>query len=107
MEVLLIFGLIALFLVGLGIFIWKKEATYLLANFPKDPRQIRDPKGLARWAGLFLLMLAGIMLLEGFLLWKLEGTRYELVPAVVMIPVVSLLTILFLVGGQRFISYKN
>ncbi|WP_247237696.1 DUF3784 domain-containing protein [Telluribacter sp. SYSU D00476] len=107
MEVLLIFGAIALLLVGLGIYIWKKEATYLLANFPRDPQQIRDRKGLARWAGLFLIILAGVLLLEGVLLWQLKDSRYELVPVVVMIPAVSLLTVLFLIGGQRYIEYKN
>lgn len=107
MEVLFIFGVIALLLVGLGIYIWKKEATYLLANFPKDPQQIRDRKGLSRWAGLYLIILAGILMLERVLLWQLADSRYEMVPVVVMIPTVSLLTVLFLVGGQRYIESKN
>jgi hypothetical protein len=107
METLLLFGAIAALVAGLGIFIWAKEATWLLANFPKEPGTIRDRKGLARWAGLFLLTLAVLLLLEGVLLWQLQGTRYELVPVVVLVPVVGLLTVGFLVGGQRFIHSKN
>ncbi|GAB2763264.1 hypothetical protein GCM10027275_00310 [Rhabdobacter roseus] len=104
MDGLIIFGLIALVLAGVGTFIWTKEATYLLANFPKDPAQIRDRKGLARWAGTFLWVLAGVFLLEGYLVWKFHQTKYELVPLVVLIPVVSLVTVIFLVLGQRFVN---
>ncbi|TDB69126.1 DUF3784 domain-containing protein [Arundinibacter roseus] len=104
MEIILILGCVAILVAGLGIYIWKKEATNLLSNFPKDPSKIRDRKGLARWAGQFLLVLSILLFLEGVAIYTYDNTPYEWLPIAVFIPLTSLLTIGFLVGGQRFIQ---
>lgn len=107
MMALYIFGAMGLAVAGLGIYIWKWEATHLLANFPKTPTKIRDKKGLARWAGIFSLILAALFVLEGYLVYKLEGTKYDSVPVLVGIPVTSFLVVAFMIGGQRFIEHDK
>ncbi|WP_439559686.1 DUF3784 domain-containing protein [Dyadobacter sp.] len=103
MEILIVFGLVCTLLVGMGTYIWVKEATWLLANFPKDPMQIRDRKGLARSAGIYSYVIAVTMAVSGYGLHKFAGTKYELVPVAISIPVTSILTIIFIVNGQRYL----
>ncbi len=104
MMALYIFIGMGLFVASLGVYVGKWEATHLLANFPKSPTKIRDKKGLARLAGIYSLILAALFVLEGYIMYKLEGTKYDLVPVLLGIPVTSFLTIAFMVGGQRFIE---
>ena len=104
MEVLVIFGGIALLLAGFGVYIWKKEAVHLLSNFSNDMDRIRDRKGLARWAGIFIIAISLILFIEGVLIWRYDGTEYEIVPVVATLPVISLLTVVYLAGGQRYLD---
>lgn len=48
MADLWIIGGLGCLLIGLGVFIWKKQALYLLSNFLHDPNKLTDPAGLAR-----------------------------------------------------------
>lgn len=107
MEILLLFGLIALLLTGSGIYIWTKKATHLLANFPKDSRQIRDRQGLARWTGLLLISIAGVLMLEGGALWKPSGTPCELLPALLMVPVTSVCSPSSFWWADNVLLYSN
>lgn len=102
----IVFSIISLFLAGAGTFIWKKEAIWLLSNFPKDETKIRDKKGLVKWAGMFLYLIAILIIIIGFTLFQLADTKFSMVPMAVFIPVASILTVLYIVGVQRFL-HKN
>lgn len=107
MMLLIIFGLTSLLLIGMGIYIRKKNAIWLLSNFSED--RVRDKAGMARWASLFLYLFAGIFFIFGYGIFKYQGTAYEIVPVFVLIPCILLLTVLYLTGGQRFLNkgYKK
>ncbi len=91
-------------LIGLGLFIWKKQAIYLLSNFPHDPNQLTDPKGLARWAGICMILMGAVAFITVGLSWWLSGTKYEALSIVFFILSIFLLTIIYLIRGQRFIK---
>lgn len=65
-----------------------------------------DKKGLAKWAEMFLYLIAILFALLGFPLNQLVDTKYSMLPMIIFIPVISLLVILFIVGGQCFL-HKN
>lgn len=104
MMELFIFGITGSFLVSLGLFIWKKQAVYLLSNFPHDPNQLTDSAGLARWAGIFLILMGVVAFISVGLAWWLSGTKYEWGFIVFFILSILLLTIIYLIGGQRFVK---
>ncbi|NBB23376.1 DUF3784 domain-containing protein [Runella sp. CRIBMP] len=106
MKEIYIFGITGSFLIGLGVFIWKKQAIYLLSNFPRDPNELTDPKGLARWAGIFIIFIGLIFFISGGLTMWLKGTKYELLTIVFLLISTFLLTITYLIGGQRFVKSK-
>jgi Domain of unknown function (DUF3784) len=91
-------------LIGLGLFVWKKQAIYLLNNFPHDPNQLTDSAGLARWAGIFLILMGVVAFISVGLAWWLSGTKYEWGVIVFFILSILLLTIIYLIGGQRFVK---
>lgn len=91
-------------LIGLGLFVWKKQAIYLLSNFPHDPNQLTDPKGLARWAGIFLILMGLAAFITVGLSWWLSGTEYQAAFIAFFILSILLLTIVYLIGGQRFVK---
>lgn len=99
-----IFGITGSLLVGLGLFIWKKQAIYLLSNFPHDPHKLTDKKALARWAGTFIMLIGVIFFISGGLAWWLKGTKYESLIIVLLLLSTFLLTIIYLIGGQRFVK---
>lgn len=107
MILFIIFGLTSLLLVALGCYIWTKQAVSLLSNF--DEKRIQDRKGMARWAAIFLYIFAVLFLGFGYGIFKFQYTQYEIVPIFVLIPCVLLLTVIYLVGGQRFLykGFKN
>jgi hypothetical protein len=106
MELLIVFSIIIVVLVGIGTYIRVTEATWLLANFPKNPAQVTDKGALARWASWFFYILAGILMLEGWLTFRLAETKYEMVPLAIGIPVIEVITIIFIAFGQRFVNYN-
>jgi len=106
MKEIYIFGITGSFLIGLGVFIWKKQAIYLLSNFPRDPNELTDPKGLARWAGIFIICIGLIFFISGGLVVWLKGTEYEPLTIVFLLISTFLLTITYLIGGQRFVKSK-
>jgi hypothetical protein len=99
---LIVFGSIALVCFSAGGYIWANQATHLLQNFPSE--YVKDKKGLAGWAGKFLILIGCLWLLIGFFTWKYASTKYELLPIVIAIPATYLLLVGFLAGGQRFIK---
>lgn len=104
---LIIFFLTSLFLIGLGIYIHTRKAVWLLSNFSQE--RIQDKTGMAKWAAMFLYLFAGFFLAFGFGIFKLQHTEYEIVPVLILILCILLLTISYLVGGQRFLhkGFKN
>lgn len=102
MTVMIIFGTIALFLMGAGAYIWSEKAIQLLQNLPAGVT-VRDRDGLARWAGIFLILMGCAWLFVGFCTWKYQETPYELVPLIISIPLMYLSIVVFLVRSQRFI----
>lgn len=104
MAELYIFGITGSLLVGLGLFIWKKQAVHLLSNFPHDSTQLTDTKGLARWAGTFIILIGGIFFISGGLAWWLKDTKYESLIIVFLLLSTFLLTIIYLIRGQRFLK---
>lgn len=91
-------------LIGLGLFVWKKQAIYLLNNFPHDPNQLTDPKRLSRWAGiLFILMGLSVFISVG-IAYILRETEYEWLTIVSIAISILPLTVIYLIGGQRFIK---
>ena len=99
-----ILGGVGSLLIGLGLFVWKKRAFYLLSNFPHDPNQLTDPEGLARWAGTFIILMGVCAFISIGLAWWLRETKYEWTPIVFFILSIFLLTIIYLIGGQRFVK---
>ncbi|WP_428655968.1 DUF3784 domain-containing protein [Runella sp.] len=104
MNDLWVIGGVGCLLIGLGLFIWKKQAIYLLSNFPHDPNQLTDLKGLARWAGIFLILMGLAAFITAGMAWWLSGTKYEWVFILFFILSIFLLTIIYLIGGQRFVK---
>lgn len=104
---LIIFSLTSLFLAGMGIYIHTRKAVWLLSNFSQE--RIQDKAGMAKWAAIFLYLFAGFFLAFGYGIFKLQHTNYEIVPVLILIPSMLLLTISYLVGGQRFLlkGFKN
>lgn len=102
MVQLIVFDTIALVCFALGGFIWGNNASHLLQNFPAE--LVKDKKGLAGWAGKFLILLGCFWLIVGFFCWKYAGTRYEILPIVIAVPVTYLLLVVFLATGQRYLK---
>lgn len=102
-----IFSLITILLVGMGTYIWKAQAVWLLSNFSEA--DIRNKVGMAKWAGLCLYLFATFFLAFGCGIYLLRGTLYEIVPIFILIPSMLVVTIIYLVGGQRFLhkGFKN
>jgi len=91
-------------LIGLGLFVWKKQVIYLLSNFPHNPNKLTDPKALARWAGICMILMGAVAFITVGLSWWLSGTEYEALFIVFFILSIFLLTIIYLIKGQRFIK---
>jgi|GEM_PF-5141332 len=101
-EYLLVNGVIGLALIGLGGLIWKFEWIHLLNNFRY--RAIRDRAGLARWAGIFSMLIGGLLIGFGWVMDSAhqERTQQLLAFGMVMLMVISLG--IYLKGGQRFVE---
>jgi hypothetical protein len=104
MEVLVIFGLMTVFCMSSGAYIWISKPTHLLQNFPATPGLIRDQSGLARSSAIFLIIVGSVIMIVGLSIWTLSGTRYELLPLVIAFPCFYLMLVVFLVRTQRFIK---
>jgi nucleoside recognition membrane protein YjiH len=104
MLLTIFFAIIPILLSGTGVYIWKREAIWLLSNFAEA--SVKDKKGLARWAGIFLCLFAVLMLLFGFSITRFAGTPYELLPVLLLIVCICPLVITYMMGAQRFL-HKN
>jgi len=64
---------------------------------------------MARWAGMFLYIFAALFSAFGYGIFKCRHTQYEIAPIFVLIPCVLLLSVIYLIGGQRFLykGFKN
>ena len=53
---IIIFFLLGLLFGGLSLFIWKYEQLDLISGY--DPNKVKDKKGLAKWYGQIMLLIA-------------------------------------------------
>lgn len=96
------FLFIGILLAFLGIYIWQKEAIWLLSNFSENTTA--DKKGLARWAGKWFLAMGALSIVTfiGPAVWQNERAEGFFVG--IFIVGILTMTILYLIGGQKYVK---
>jgi hypothetical protein len=89
-----------LLLLSMGLLI-RKGMTWLIAGY--DPSQVRDEKGLAKWAGSVFMGMGAIGILAGGLIYLLPPD-YALIPVLVFAVGIPAGAITLVIGVQRFVK---
>lgn len=94
------FVFIGLLLCFLGAYIWRNEAIWLLSNFSEE--NTNDKKGLAKWAGKWILAMGALGIINGLLIyfWKEEEGVFVAIFAVGTL----VMCVFYLVGGQKYVK---
>jgi hypothetical protein len=89
-----------LLLLILGLLI-RRGVTWLIAGY--DPSQVRDEKGLAKWAGSCFLLMGAVGALAGVLVYVLPPD-YVFIPVILYVVTVVSGATSIVVGSQRFVK---
>jgi Domain of unknown function (DUF3784) len=82
-------------------FLIRKGVTWLIAGY--DPSQVRDEKGLAKWAGSCFMAMGAIGILAGGLVYLLPPD-YTFIPVIVFAVAIPAGAITSVIGLQRFVK---
>ncbi|GAB3893563.1 hypothetical protein [Spirosoma agri] len=95
-----IFLIIGLFIALLGCIVWRFERTDLLSNV--DQTRVTDKKGLAGWAGKWLLALSAAAFATGIVSASVTTERGQLITCIAFILSSQLLIVVYLAGLRRY-----
>lgn len=89
---------VGLFLILLGITIWKYRLIHLLNNV--DATEVINPEKSVRWAGIYLISLGIVFIIFGGIAPSLSKEQI-LVSILIFLPVNLVFTVLYLVAYRK------
>jgi hypothetical protein len=89
-----------LLLLLIGVLV-RRGVTWLIAGY--DPSQVRDEKGLARWAGSCFIVMGTIATLAGVLVGVLPP-EFAFIPGILFFVAATGGALAVVIGSQRFVK---